>query len=166
MLKHTPEQVKFDMISLMNEQAIPGGEYSSHDMGMTFELANEGEVYMICQGSGGGYGDVLERDPCKLVMKDVREDLLSHELAEEIYFVVYDRDTLIVDEAATQARRDAERQARIARSTRRTTISSRNGPSRDRRTTCRITAAGTTPACCWPGLAPIAPRCRRTKSCR
>jgi N-methylhydantoinase B/oxoprolinase/acetone carboxylase alpha subunit len=25
--------------------------------------SDEGEVYMICQGTGGGYGDVLERDP-------------------------------------------------------------------------------------------------------
>jgi acetone carboxylase alpha subunit len=57
---------------------------------------------------------VLERDPA-LVMKDLAEDLMSHDGAEDIYRVVYDRRTLIVDEAATKAARDAERKARLAR---------------------------------------------------
>jgi acetone carboxylase, alpha subunit len=69
---------------------------------------------MICQGSGGGYGDVLERDP-ELVMKDLREDLMSHDIARDIYKVVYDEATLIVDEAATTALRAAYRKERIAR---------------------------------------------------
>ena len=69
---------------------------------------------MISQGSGGGYGDVLERDP-EAVMADVEAGYLSGETAREIYFVVYDPDTLAVDAAATQAARDAERQARLRR---------------------------------------------------
>jgi hypothetical protein len=83
-------------------------------MGMPFELAEEGEVYMICQGSGGGYGDVLERDPAAVVA-DVEAGYLSGETAREIYFVVYDPDTLAVDAEATRAARDAERQARLGR---------------------------------------------------
>src|SRR3546814_9324409 len=77
-------------------------------MGMTFEICNEGEIYMICQGSGGGYGDVLERDP-ELVMKDLREDLMSHENAHDIYKVVYDKVNLVVDVEATAELRAAER---------------------------------------------------------
>jgi hypothetical protein len=69
---------------------------------------------MICQGAGGGYGDVLEREP-ELVMKDVEENLLSARLAREICFVVFDEATLVVDEAATCASRAAEREARKAR---------------------------------------------------
>jgi acetone carboxylase, alpha subunit len=80
---------------------------------MTFEFCNEGEIY-ICQGSGGGYGDVLERDPV-LVMKDLAEDLMSHENARDIYKVVYDETTLVVDEAATKQLRDEYRQERIRR---------------------------------------------------
>jgi hypothetical protein len=105
---------EFDIVRLMNEQPIKGGRYSSNDMGMTFELCGDGEIYMICQGSGGGYGDVLERDPA-LVMKDLAEDLMSHENAREIYKVVYDELTLVVDEAGTRKVRDAYRQERIAR---------------------------------------------------
>jgi acetone carboxylase, alpha subunit len=104
----------FDIVKLMNERPIPGGKYSSNDMGMTFELCSDGEIYMICQGSGGGYGDVLERDP-ELVMKDLREDLMSHDNAWDIYRVVYDRENLIVDVEATEKARADERKARVAR---------------------------------------------------
>jgi acetone carboxylase alpha subunit len=114
-LRRNPRVVEsFDIVELMNERPIPGGQYSSHDMGMTFEVCNEGEIYMICQGSGGGYGDVLERDPA-LVMKDLAEDLISHERAREIYQVVYDEKTLIVDEDATREARQRYREQRIAR---------------------------------------------------
>jgi acetone carboxylase alpha subunit len=114
-LKENPKAVDvFDIVTLMNEQPIKGGKYSSNDMGMTFELCADGEIYMICQGSGGGYGDVLERDPA-LVMRDLAEDLMSHENARDIYKVVYDERALVVDEAATQKLRDDYRKQRIAR---------------------------------------------------
>ncbi len=112
-LRANPASVDFDIISLMNGQKMPG-KYSSNDMGMTFELCQEGELYMICQGSGGGYGDVLERDP-ELVVKDVRENLVSADIAADIYKVVFDPVTLMVDLDATDALRAAERKARIAR---------------------------------------------------
>lgn len=114
-LKDNPKVVdEFDIVKLMNERPIPGGQYSSNDMGMTFELCNEGEIYMICQGSGGGYGDVLERDPA-LVMKDLAENLMSHENARDIYKVAYDEVTLVVDTQATQKLRVEYRRDRIAR---------------------------------------------------
>src|SRR3981189_4002433 len=98
----------------MNEQPIAGGTYTSNDMGMTFEICADGEIYMICQGSGGGYGDGLERDPA-LVMKDLAEDLMSHENARDIYQVVYDERTLTVDVEGTLRRREEYRKAPIAR---------------------------------------------------
>jgi acetone carboxylase, alpha subunit len=114
-LRKNPRAIpEFDIVRLMNERPIAAGKYSSVDMGMTFELCNEGELYMICQGSGGGYGDVLERDP-QLVMKDLAEDLMSHESAREIYQVAYDERTLIVDEQATSTKRAAYRGERIRR---------------------------------------------------
>lgn len=111
--RQNPRQIEeFDIVKLMNERPIPGGKYTSNDMGMTFELCAEGEIYMICQGSGGGYGDVLERDPA-LVMKDLAEDLMSHESARDIYQVVYDDRSLVVDTVATAAKRAECRLARI-----------------------------------------------------
>ena len=114
-LKKNPKAVEvFDIVELMNKRPIEGATYSSNDMGMTFEVCNEGEIYMICQGSGSGYGDVLERDPA-LVMKDLEEDLMSHENALDIYKVVYDPKTLVVDVEATEALRQQTRLERIQR---------------------------------------------------
>jgi acetone carboxylase alpha subunit len=104
----------FDIVTLMNRQPIEGGTYTADDAGITFELTSEGEIYMICQGGGGGYGDVLERDP-ELVMQDLRENLISDECAADIYKVVYDRPTRRVDVDSTLRARDAERAARKAR---------------------------------------------------
>jgi hypothetical protein len=81
---------------------------------MGFELVDEGEVYMICQGAGGGYGDVLERDP-NAVVADVEAGYISHQTARDIYFVVYDEENLAVDVAATEQARADERAARKAR---------------------------------------------------
>lgn len=112
--KHNPEQFDFNMITLMNERKISGGDYYVQDAGMNFELCNEGEIYMICQGAGGGYGDVLDREP-SMVAKDLEEELLSPDLAQEIYKVVFNPENFVIDEAATQQARDEERMARIKR---------------------------------------------------
>ncbi len=113
-MRERPELIEFDMVAMMNAQAIPGGRYVMQDGGMNFELCREGEVYMICQGAGGGYGDVLERHP-ELVMKDLAEQLISPGVARGIYFVVFDEQTGVVDGPATQAARAAEREARKRR---------------------------------------------------
>ena len=113
-MKEAPETWSFDFETLMNSRPFTGARYSTHHMGMGFELADEGEVYMICQGAGGGYGDVLERDP-EAVMADVEAGYLSSETAREIYFVIHDPATLAVDTAETEAVRAAERQARLRR---------------------------------------------------
>ena len=69
-MRDAPQTWSFDFETLMNSRPFAGARYSTHHMGMGFELAEEGEVYMICQGTGGGYGDVLERDP-EAVMADI-----------------------------------------------------------------------------------------------
>jgi acetone carboxylase, alpha subunit len=113
-LKRDPSRIRFDIVDLMNRQPIEGATYSTHDMGMTFELAAPGELYMMCQGAGGGYGDVLQRDPT-LVMKDIEEDLISPETARDIFKVAFDAATGVLDAAATEQLRDDERDARLAR---------------------------------------------------
>jgi hypothetical protein len=113
-LAKDPGSIKFDMLDMMNNQTVKGGKYSTHPMAMTFELCQNGEVYMMCQGTGAGYGDVLLRDPA-LVIKDIEEDLISHETARDIYKIVFDSTTLLVDEAATKQLRADERKSRLKR---------------------------------------------------
>jgi acetone carboxylase, alpha subunit len=112
-LKDLPEE-RWTLPQIMNERPFPGGKYSTHHMGMQFELAKQGELYMISQGAGGGFGDPLERDP-EAVMADLREDLVSDWTAREIYRVVYDERTRSVDAEKTRAARDAERASRKKR---------------------------------------------------
>jgi hypothetical protein len=113
--KVNPSLFKADMFDLMNEQPFENANYESLTMAVPFEFYPEGELFMISQGAGGGYGDVLERDPARVIV-DLEENLVSHEIARDLYKVVYNPDNLVVDEAATQAIRDAERQARLDRS--------------------------------------------------
>lgn len=112
--KSDPELFTADMFQLMNEQPFEGANYLASEMAVDFDFYGEGEMFMQSQGAGGGYGDVLERDPQR-VMKDLEEGVLSHAIAWELYKVVYDRDTLIVDTEGTAAARAAERRARVER---------------------------------------------------
>ena len=113
-MRTEPHKVRYSIADYMNAHDIAGGRYVMQDAGMNFEICNEGEIYMICQGAGGGYGDVLEREPSQ-VLKDIDEQLLTHEVAERVYGVRFDAGSNAVDEAATRAARAAERVARKAR---------------------------------------------------
>jgi N-methylhydantoinase B len=69
----------------------------------------EGDIFRLDTPGGGGYGDPLER-PAESVLADVREGFVSPEVAERDYGVVLKREgsNLVVDAAATQARRAKE----------------------------------------------------------
>lgn len=109
-----PERFKHSIAEIMNEQPFDDATYSTHHMGMGFELSKRGELYMISQGAGAGYGDLLERDP-HAVIKDIEEGLMSPEVAERTYKVKFDHNTLVIDHEATKALRNKERRDRVAR---------------------------------------------------
>lgn len=109
-----PEKFKHSIEDLMNERAFEQASYSTHHMGLGFEISKRGELVMISQGAGAGYGDLLERDPDAIV-KDIRENLISHAVAEHLYKVKIDPDTLVVNVAMTAVLRQQERQARLNR---------------------------------------------------
>jgi N-methylhydantoinase B len=58
----------------------------------------------VSSPSGGGYGDPLARDPA-LVLRDVRDEVVSPRAAREVYGVVVTADGKSVDMAATEATR-------------------------------------------------------------
>ncbi len=113
-IKEDPTKFTASMATLLNEQPFEGVTYESCPNAWTFEYAKEGDLYIISHGAGGGYGDVLDRDP-QLVIKDLEEGVISHTVAQEIYFIRYNQETLVLDVDATDKARAAERQARIAR---------------------------------------------------
>jgi N-methylhydantoinase B/oxoprolinase/acetone carboxylase alpha subunit len=113
-LSARPELFQASMAALLNNRPFEGATYESCPGAWSFEFAQEGDLYIMSQGAGGGYGDVLQREPAA-VMKDVEEGIISTDVAREIYFVAFDDQTLVVDEARTRERRDAERAERVRR---------------------------------------------------
>ncbi|HEX2913407.1 MAG TPA: hydantoinase B/oxoprolinase family protein [Chloroflexia bacterium] len=72
---------------------------------------NEGDLLHYITWGGGGWGDPLER-PAENVRKDVARGLVSVEKAFRDYGVVVNPDSLEVDEAATNTRREELRVSR------------------------------------------------------
>jgi N-methylhydantoinase B len=60
-----------------------------------------GDAHRISSGGGGGYGPPFER-PADVVAEDVRQGYVSVEAARELYGVVVDAQTFVVDRAATE----------------------------------------------------------------
>lgn len=120
-MANNPESLRYTIEEIMNERPFPNATYSTHQAGMSFEVAKPGELYMITQGAGGGYGDALDRDP-DAVVNDLRDGLISPWTAREIYHVVVDEKTIdlddktfVLDEKATAQARTDERKSRLDR---------------------------------------------------
>ena len=67
-----------------------------------------GDAYILRSGGGGGYGSPLERD-LEALERDVRSGYVTQKSAEENYGAVFMGDTLEIDAAATNAKRDEMR---------------------------------------------------------
>lgn len=74
-------------------------------------IIKRGDVFRHEVAGAGGWGDPLERDPAA-VLKDVRNELLSFQVAADDYGVVIDTTTWTVDVAATQRLRTSLRTVR------------------------------------------------------
>jgi len=112
LLAKSDPKLPYDVQALLTERPIRG-EYQITEPNMYWTM-KEGDLIVNYSSSGAGYGDPLEREP-ELVMRDLREGLLSHETASEVYAVVYDRETYAVDHEATDRRRMEERKVRLNR---------------------------------------------------
>lgn len=113
-MKNNPDQMRFDLEEILNEQPIEGATYTTHHRGMQYEIVQEGEIYILTQGAGGGYGDPLDRDP-KAVIRDLDQELISDYVARNIYHVAYDPETNTLDEEETERLRQKEREKRKKR---------------------------------------------------
>ena len=113
-IREDPSKFDLSMEKVMNERPFDGGKYSTYHMGLQFDVAKDGELYMISQGAGGGYGDPLERDP-ESVVKDAELNRISPHVARDVFGVVYDEQTFRLDAAATTQARAEARAARLKR---------------------------------------------------
>ena len=90
------------------------GKRTLHDIAMAVKPFRNGDTFYVPVGGGGGYGDVLERDP-EAVMRDLRNGLTTHQAARDIYHVVYEEKTFRVDSKATGLKRQQVRDDRKQR---------------------------------------------------
>jgi acetophenone carboxylase len=93
---------------------IVEGSYEFESASKETQSFGQGDLFISSAGGGGGYGDVLERDPVE-VMNDLRLTVISPWVAQNVYRVVYDQVTLDIDTQATVEARAEERAARLAR---------------------------------------------------
>ncbi len=75
-----------------------------------FDLMKDGDAFRVRSGGGGGYGRPWER-AIEAVREDVRQGYVSLEAAAELYGVIIDKESLIVDYAATEKKRVALKEA-------------------------------------------------------
>jgi acetone carboxylase alpha subunit len=76
-----------------------------------------GDIFTHAYNGGGGFGDVLERDPAKTAL-DVENGFITREAAKRVYGIVLTRNEsgdLAADLAATAKLRKAMRKRRLAR---------------------------------------------------
>lgn len=105
--------LRFTQTHLAQKQPMRG-DYRFTASSQPTEFYKSGDVFVYNVGGGGGYGDVLEREPAA-VMEDLRSDVLSHHVARTVYGVVYDEASLVVDPEATERRRQEIRAERRTR---------------------------------------------------
>jgi acetone carboxylase alpha subunit len=95
---------RIDVLELVDGDAeVVEGQYASSPF-------NEGDLYTHGYGSGGGYGDPLDRDPAEVV-SDVTNGMVSERAARRTYGVVLSAGEL--DARETEALRASLRRARV-----------------------------------------------------
>lgn len=99
--------------ALLTDQKVRG-QYILTSSSKDAESFKEGDLVVSSVGAGGGYGDVLDRDPADVV-RDLEDELITLDVAERIYGVVIDPQTRLVDPAATERARAAIRAERLAK---------------------------------------------------
>ncbi len=93
------KDIPSDTLELITRRDI-NGDYKVESMQRLGRPLNNGDVFIDISNGGAGYGDVLERDPA-MVMEDLRKEIISHWVAQNVYLVAYDPASLEVDHKKT-----------------------------------------------------------------
>jgi len=96
------------------EVAALGGTIINPPNSYSGTEVKEWDIFIDRLGGGGGYGDPIERDSA-LVAEDVRNMVISREIAQKVYGVVLNPDTLELDELATEEERQRIRKERLSK---------------------------------------------------
>jgi N-methylhydantoinase B/oxoprolinase/acetone carboxylase alpha subunit len=112
-MKRGDADIPANTVEIATARAVKG-EYHFEHINRPTRIGRNGDIVVQLAAGGGGYGDVLQRDPARVVA-DVKAGLVSDWTAENIYCVRYDPTTFLVDAEATEQARAAERKRRLQR---------------------------------------------------
>ena len=90
---------KFHDKKVFNRFIVEDGEFKEMPQGTTMKLKDGDRIITVLPG-GGGVGPAYERDP-ETVRQDVLNEMISIEGAREEYGVVIDRESLQIEDEAT-----------------------------------------------------------------
>jgi acetophenone carboxylase len=107
------EELTLSQYALAKDRPVQG-DYDFAESGQATEQFAGGDLFVHSNGGGGGYGDVLEREP-EEVLADLSEGVISEQVAREVYRIAFDPETLLLDEAGTAAERERARDERRQR---------------------------------------------------
>ena len=105
------EDIELGQYALLTDQKLQA-EYHLTSSSKDAEPLGENDLVIHSVGAGGGYGDVLERDP-GLVRQDLDANLITQEVAEKIYGVVFDQETGEVNPQNTEKARAKIKRKRL-----------------------------------------------------
>jgi acetophenone carboxylase len=103
--------IPVNLDQIYSEQNQEQGIRSFFNITMPLTFLMGGDTFYAPVGGGAGYGDALERDP-QDVLRDLHEGMVTPWAARNIYRIVYDENTLRLDEEQTQAERNTARSER------------------------------------------------------
>ena len=107
------KEIPYSKEDLFSPSALEG-DFSFGTINAPMELTDEAEIIYQYSHGGGGYGDVLEREP-ERVCKDLKNGTTSEWAARNIYKVAFDVETFEYDQKQTELLRDEERKDRLKR---------------------------------------------------
>ncbi len=112
-LMNAGEDYPRDIIALVQERKIKG-DYRFERTARPTRVLKKGDLIAAIGSGGGGYGDVLERDPVS-VCADIKNGRITEQAARDIYKVILDPVTETYDPDKTRKLRDEERAQRLLR---------------------------------------------------
>lgn len=102
-----------DVVELIKDRNVEG-DYVVEGNIRSASALNQGDIFVGNSSGGGGYGDVLERDP-EQVLQDVQNGIISEWVATNVYKVVFNFEEGVLDKEATAKVRLEERENRKKR---------------------------------------------------
>jgi N-methylhydantoinase B/oxoprolinase/acetone carboxylase alpha subunit len=100
-------------IELLTDNTFGGTVIREHQT-RPARIVRRGEIITSSTQGGGGYGDVLEREP-ERVLDDLRKEIITEWVARNVYRVAFDSELRVLDVAGTERLRAEERDARKRR---------------------------------------------------